>query len=52
MKQRIRALVRRDLHHRSPRLAQQVARCSEGLALRPSLRDTAEELNALCRSAA
>ncbi|WP_295539493.1 hypothetical protein [uncultured Thiohalocapsa sp.] len=49
MKQRIRALVRRYLHHRSPRLAQQVARWSEGLTLRPAPRDAAEELNALCR---
>jgi len=48
LKQRIRSLVRCYVHRRSPQLAQQVARCSEALALHPALREAPEDLSAFC----
>ena len=49
LKQRIRALIHRYVHQRSPRIASAVATYSGALALHPALRDQPEQLCAFCR---
>ncbi len=49
LKQRIRALIHRYVHRRSPRIAWTVATYSGALALHPALRDQPEQLRAFCR---
>ncbi|MCF7992817.1 MAG: ATP dependent RNA helicase [Thiohalocapsa sp.] len=49
IKQRIRGLVRRYVHRRSPQLARAIVYHGEALCLHPALHDEPEQLAAFCR---
>lgn len=49
IKQRIRSLVRRYVHRRSPQIARAIVRHGEALCLHPALHDEPDQLAAFCR---